>query len=193
VPDDASVAYFFFRDNDAKTQSVQQALHDIAYQLTQSSPVYAKHLVAKSYSPGQIASLRTSWSALFVDYWLGNGCADIAYLFLDGLDESFPAEREVLFQFLKDFQDAGDDSRLRIALLGRPQVIDELVVALEDDPPMIHVDSLKNGADIAHYIETSITKSRFLNNLVKMLRDTIIENLTQKAGGARSCGRRHRS
>jgi hypothetical protein len=60
VPDDASVAYFFFRDNDAKTQSIQQALHDMAYQLTQSDPVYAKYLATGSHSPGEIASVRTA-------------------------------------------------------------------------------------------------------------------------------------
>jgi hypothetical protein len=100
VPDDASVAYFFFRDNDAKTQSIQQALHDMAYQLTQSNPVYAKYLAARSHSPGQIASVRTAWSTLFADYWLGDEGTGVAYLFLDGLDESFSAEREILFELL---------------------------------------------------------------------------------------------
>ena len=183
VPDDASVAYFFFRDNDAKTQSVQQALYDMAYQLTQNSPVYAKYLTASSHSPGEIASIRTAWSTLFAKYWIGDEGTGTAYLFLDGLDESFPAEREILFELLKDVQDAGENSRIRIVMLGRPQVIDELVMALDKDPPTIHVEPSKNGADIARYVEASITKSRALNKASKKLKTTIIETLTQKAGG----------
>lgn len=183
VPDDASVAYFFFRDNDAKTQSVQQALHDMAYQLTQNSPVYAKYLASQSHSPGEIASVRTAWSTLFADYWLGDEGTGTAYLFLDGLDESFPAEREIFFELLRDVQDAGENSRMRIVMLGRPQVTDELVMALDKDPPTIHVDPSKNGADIAHYVEASIAKSRALNKASKKLKAKIIEALTQKAGG----------
>jgi tetratricopeptide (TPR) repeat protein len=183
VPDDASVAYFFFRDNDAKTQSIQQALHDMAYQLTQSDPVYAKYLATGSHSPGEIASVRTAWSTLFADYWLGDEGTGIAYLFLDGLDESFSAEREIIFELLGDVQDAGVNSRLRIVMLGRPHVVDELNMALGKDPPTIHVEPSKNGADIACYVEVSITKSRALNKVSKKLKAAIIETLTQKAGG----------
>ena len=183
VPDDASVAYFFFRDNDAKTQSVQQALRDMSYQLTQCDPVYAKYLAARSHSPGEIASVRTAWSTLFADYWLGNGGTGTAYLFLDGLDESFPADREILFELLRDVQDADENSRMRIVMLGRPHVTDELNMALGKDPPTIHVEPSKNGADIARYVEFSIAKSRALNKVSKKLKATIIETLTQKAGG----------
>ena len=177
------VAYFFFRDNDAKTQSVQQALCDMSYQLTQHSPVYAKYLAVRAPSPGEIASIRTAWSILFADYWLGDESKGLAYLFLDGLDESFPADREILFEVLKDVRDAGESSRIRIAMLGRPHVIDELVMVLENDPPTIHVEPSKNGADIARYVEASINKSRALNKASKRLKTTIIESLTQKAGG----------
>lgn len=183
VPDDASVAYFFFRDNDAKTQSVQQALHDMAYQLTQSNLVYAKYLAAGSHSPGEIASVRTAWSTLFADYWLGDQGIGVAYLFLDGLDESSPAEREILFELLGDVQNAGENSRIRVVMLGRPHVTGELNMALGKDPPTIHVEPSKNGADIARYVEVSITKSRALNKVSKKLKATIIETLTQKAGG----------
>lgn len=182
VPDDASVAYSFFRDNDTKTQSVQQALHDMAYQLTQSNPVYAKYLAAKSHGPGEIASVRTAKSTLFADYWLGDEGTGIAYLFLDGLDESLSAEREILFELLGDVHDAGEESRMRIIMFGRPHVTDELNMALGKDPPMIHVEPSKNGADIARYVEVSITKSRALNKVSKKLKATIIETLTQKAG-----------
>jgi tetratricopeptide (TPR) repeat protein len=155
----------------------------MAYQLTQSNPVYAKYLAARSHSPGEIASVRTAWSTLFADYWLGDEGTGVAYLFLDGLDESFFAEREILFELLGDVHDAGEESRMRVIMLGRPHVTDELNMALGKDPPMIHVEPSKNGADIARYVEVSISKSRALNKVSKKLKATIIETLTQKAGG----------
>ena len=183
VPEDACAAYFFFRDNNVSTQSVQQALRDMSYQLTQTSPAYEKHLARASHSPGEIASVRTAWSTLFKDYWLDDEAAGTAYLFLDGLDESLKEERDTLFELLKDVQDAESASHLRIVMLGRPQITDELAYALDGEPPTIHIEPSKNGADIAHYVEASITKSRALNKASKKLKATIIETLTQKAGG----------
>ena len=183
VPDDACAAYFFFRDNNMDTQSVHQALRDMSYQLTQTSPTYEKHLARASHSSGEIASVRTAWSTLFKDYWIDDEAVGTAYLFLDGLDEALTEDRSTLFELLKDVQDAGSASHLRIVMLGRPHVTDELAYALDGEPPTIHVEPSKNGGDIAHYVEASISKSRALNKATKKLKATIIETLTQKAGG----------
>ncbi|KAK6437297.1 hypothetical protein LTR95_006512 [Oleoguttula sp. CCFEE 5521] len=184
VSEDSSVAFAFFRDNNDLTRSVQQALRDIAYQLTQNDPGYAKYLATACHGNAEIGSIRTAWKVLFANYWLKPSENEgTAYILLDGLDEAFNEDRLTLFELLKDVLEAGSDSRLKIAMLGRPQVIYDIIDNLEEEPPSILIDATKNGGDIAHYVEASIKKKRALSKVSKKLQATIVETLTSKAGG----------
>ncbi|OQO02620.1 hypothetical protein B0A48_12148 [Cryoendolithus antarcticus] len=184
VSEDSSVAFAFFRDNNDLTRSMQQAFRDIAYQLTQNDPAYAKYLATATHGNAEIGSIRTAWKVLFANYWLKPSENEgTAYILLDGLDEAFTEDRLTLFELLEDVLEAGSDSRLKIAMLGRPQVIYDIIDKLEEEPPSILIDATKNGGDIAHYVEASIEKKRALSKVSKKLQATIVETLTSKAGG----------
>lgn len=155
LPGHFSVAYFFFREDKPETQSFHQAARDIAYQLTRVDPGYAKHLAANShYSEVDIASVSLAWNRLIFDYWLDTEVKTTTYIVLDGIDESLLQDREIFFELLTRVEEAGMESKLRIAILGRPQVLSQMIddAGLEK-PPTIYVDSTKNAADIAQYVQ----------------------------------------
>ncbi|KAK4548205.1 hypothetical protein LTR36_010074 [Oleoguttula mirabilis] len=178
----ASIAYFFFRDNKDQTRSFAQALRDIAFQIAQNDQLYAKHVAA--HTPEDVASIRSAWHNLFVDFYLQDGNGDRpAFLLLDGIDEAFEEDRVTFLELLKDVENAGSGSRLHVAMIGRPQIIDEILDQLETNVSTIHVDWTKNGSDVAHYVEISIAKSRVLHRVSRKLKDEIVQTLTSKAGG----------
>ena len=65
-----SVGYFFFRDNKDQTRSFERALQDVSYQIAQNDQAYAKHLVNVSHSDPDVASIRSAWQRLFLDFYV---------------------------------------------------------------------------------------------------------------------------
>jgi tetratricopeptide (TPR) repeat protein len=72
---------------------------------------------------------------------------------------------------------------MQIVLVGRPEIFDDLAEALDMSIPTIHVDWRKNSRDIAHYVDSSIKKSRILSRAPKALREEIAETLTKNSQG----------
>lgn len=155
---ESSVAYFFFRDNNPFTQPFLRAFCDIAHQLSQSDPAYAKYLASANNNMTGLSSVGLAWKILIKDYWLDGKAGDRAYIVLDGLDEASTACRQDLFKLLDDLEFLGKKSRLRIAMLGRPHVVEEMSLAGLREPPTIQVDSSRNGADIVIYVRSSTAK-----------------------------------
>src|SRR4051794_5832969 len=60
------LAYFYFRDNNPETRSVLQALRDVAYQLSESDPFYAKQLLRGIHSIDEIRTIPSAYRKLFV-------------------------------------------------------------------------------------------------------------------------------
>ena len=178
-----SVGYFFFKDNDAQTRSFEQALRDISYQICQTNQVYAKYVANVSHTSPEVSSIRSAWQKLFVDYFIVFPTESSAFIIFDGVDESSSDDRIIFFELLEDLQKAGSRAKLHVAMLGRPQIIEEIADELGDRVPAVQVDWSKNGSDIARYVELSITKSRVLSRVSKPLKQLIIQTLTSKANG----------
>lgn len=179
-----SVGYFFFRDTKDQTRSFEQALRDIAYQISQTDQAYAKYVANVVYSSPDVTSIRSAWQKLFIDFFIGEASKESStFILLDGVDESFSEDRATFFELLKDVQDAGSASRLHVAMLGRPQIIEEISIELGDGVRTIQVDWTKNGDDIAQYVELSINKSPKLKRFPASLKQEIIRTLSSKAGG----------
>jgi tetratricopeptide (TPR) repeat protein len=187
-PSHVSVGYFFFKDDNASTRSFHQALRDLAYQISQNDPVYQKYLSSTVEDYESISTLESAWRTLFVDYFLtGKDVDSCVYVLFDGVDEAFETERQIFLSLVKDVYDAGQHARLQLAMVGRPQLSDQIVEALEleseKEMPTIHVNSLKNSGDIEQYIKSSIQKSVVLKRVSSKLREEIVEKLSSGAQG----------
>ena len=182
-----SVGYFFFKDSNPETRSFLQALRDLAYQISQNDSVYAKHMCSSCQSQDDIKTIRSAWRKLYVDFFVRGGDLDSSvYLILDGVDEAYDAERKVFLELLNDLKTYQSDkpTRIQLAMVGRPQLLDELAQALEEDYlPTIHVNGDKTSNDIIQYIQTSIHKSKTLKLISQDLKDQVVATLSQNAQG----------
>jgi tetratricopeptide (TPR) repeat protein len=187
-PSHVSVGYFFFKDDNPSTRSFHQAFRDIAYQISQNDPVYQKYLSSTVEDYESISTMESAWRTLFVDYFLIDKYGDSSvYMLFDGVDEAFETERQIFLSLLKDVRDAGHDARIQLAVVGRPQLSDQIVEGLELESergiPTIHVSSLKNSGDIERYIKSSIHKSVILRRVSSKLSEEIVEKLSSGAQG----------
>lgn len=150
------MACFFFRDDKDENRSLAQALRDIAFQIAQTDQLYAKHVA--SHRAGDVASIRSAWQKLFVDYYLRDGTTETpaTFLLLDGIDGALEDDRIIFLNLLKDVDSKGNSSKLHIALTGRPQTIDEIEDRLKAKVSAMHVDSTKIGEDVANYMKSSM-------------------------------------
>lgn len=183
-----SIGYFFFKNNDPRTRSFKQALNDLAYQISQNDPIYAKYIDSNFQSASEIDTIQSKWRRLFVDYFIKNDKVDSkVYLVLDGVDEALESERQTFLELLVDLKEAtlssSRSSSIHLVMVGRPQIIDDINEALQGSIPTIHVDWRKNNQDIIDYVKASIKKSKVLRATKKDLQEEIVETLAEKANG----------
>ncbi|KAB8238058.1 NACHT and TPR domain protein [Aspergillus alliaceus] len=178
-----SVGFFFFKDDNPGTRSFHQALRDLALQISRNDPVYLKHLATiEDYE--RISTLESAWRLLFTGYFIKKSNTDSnVYILLDAVDEALDQERRAFLSLAKDLYDSPDDSRLQLAIIGRPHISDQLLEGLEEEVPTIHVTTLKNSKDINQYIHTSVKKSVVLRRVSAKLRQEIVEKLSAGAEG----------
>ncbi|KAL2832224.1 NACHT and TPR domain protein [Aspergillus pseudoustus] len=178
-----SVGYFFFKDDNPDTRSVHQALRDLAFQISKNDPIYQKYL-ASIEEHEQISTLESAWRLLFVEYFIKKTNIDSSvYIIFDAVDEAYDDERRTFLGLVRDLYDVTAESRLQIAVVGRPHISDQLLEGLEVEVPTIHVTTQKNSGDINSYIQASIKKSVVLRRVSAKLRAEIVEKLSAGAEG----------
>ncbi|KAL3490747.1 NACHT and TPR domain protein [Aspergillus germanicus] len=178
-----SVGYFFFKDDNPETRSLHQALRDLAFQISKNDPVYQKYL-ASIEEHEKISTLEGAWRLLFVEYFIQKTNVDgSVYILFDAVDEAYDDERQTFLSLAKDLYETTEESRLQIALVGRPHISDQLLEGLEVEVPTIYVTTEKNSGDINSYIHASIKKSAILRRVSAKLRAELVEKLSAGAEG----------
>ncbi|KAL3475111.1 hypothetical protein BJX99DRAFT_259727 [Aspergillus californicus] len=180
-----SVGYFFFRHNDPETRTFHRALRDIAFQIYQNDPSYRDYIHAHCHLTDDIKSIHAAWRVLVMDYYYHapSNVEGNVILVLDGVDEAFEDDCREFLRLASDIVQDPVKSRLKVFLLGRPDIYDDLVEAFEQPVPTIHVNANKNIGDITTYIKKGIRKSRQMSRIPKTQRLTIQEALISKAEG----------
>ncbi|KAL2843076.1 NACHT and TPR domain protein [Aspergillus pseudodeflectus] len=178
-----SVGYFFFKDDNPETRSLHQALRDLAFQISKNDPVYQKYL-ASIEDHEKISTLEGAWRLLFVEYFIKKANVDgSVYILFDAVDEAYDDERRTFLSLARDLYEVTEESRLQIALVGRPHISDQLLEGLEVEVPTIYVTTQKNSGDINSYIQASIKKSPILRRVSAKLRAELVEKLSAGAEG----------
>jgi len=183
-PSRVSVGYYFFKDSNSETQSVHQALRDIAYQICQNDPVYAKYIATQCHSYTEIKTLPSAWRKLFVEYLEKIALVQgHMYIILDGIDEAISIEYQQFLNLLSDVLGSASPSyKISVVMVGRPHMIDFIADALEEIPT-IYITPTKNSKDIVQYIRSRIQKSRVLKAVRRSLHVEIIDQLSERANG----------
>ncbi|EXK44377.1 hypothetical protein FOXG_04094 [Fusarium oxysporum f. sp. lycopersici 4287] len=186
------LAYFYFRDNNPETRSVLQALRDLAYQLSESDPFYAKQLLKNLRSIDEIRTIPSAYRKLFVQPFQQEEQQKAIYIFLDGIDEADSAEVEELLQQMGS--DDESDKRpkhvtLQVALIGRTYMTEAVTYTLDPGNrgtqviTTLHVTPDRNAEDVKLYIENSVWHLRNLSRTPPDFRQKIIDAMIKQADG----------
>ncbi|KAL9108787.1 MAG: hypothetical protein Q9227_006444 [Pyrenula ochraceoflavens] len=178
----SSLGFFFFRNGDQQMRSFEQALRDVAYQIAQTNPAFAKHIAKVVEDHPVPASLRSIWYRLFKEYFLRGDLAEKpTFVLLDGVDEALAEDRLTFLGLLRDLKTAGSNTKLHVCMIGRPEIGQEISNHLDFSACSIYVDPTKNGKDVQRFVERSIENSRVLNRVSESLKQEIFETLYAKA------------
>ncbi|KAI9696731.1 MAG: hypothetical protein M1836_005093 [Candelina mexicana] len=194
-PTRVSVGYFYIKENDQQLRSLNTMLKSIAYQIASNDVVYRKYVLALCDSPKKISTATLSWRRLFIEFFGSPQYRSWStYIVIDGLDEAPKQDREVLLKLLKTLQDAPQDQRahIQIAIVGRPELREDINRIWEEDVIFIEVSARKNTADIASYISNRIHRVKILKKNFRPskagfnkaeLQSEIVAKLTEGANG----------
>ncbi|KAJ5193094.1 hypothetical protein N7449_009236 [Penicillium cf. viridicatum] len=174
-----SIGYFFFKHTDPETRKFHRALRDIAFQIYRNDPSYRGYIHAHCHSPDDINSIQAAWRVLFVDYYL-NPLEEVGgnmIIVLDVVDEAFEEDRREFLSLASDFVHHPIKSRIKAVLLGRPEIYDDLVEALDLPISTIHVNANKNIEDITTYVRKGIRKSRSISRGMFLWADLMLTEL----------------
>ncbi|KAL2826567.1 hypothetical protein BJY01DRAFT_255953 [Aspergillus pseudoustus] len=180
-----SIGYFFFKHNDPETRKFHRALRDIAFQIYQNDPSYRDYVHAHCHSTEDIKSIHACWRVLFMEYYFNarHSVKSKVIIVLDGVDEAFKDDYREFLRLASDIVHDSAMSSLKIVLLGRPDIHDDLLEALEQPIPTIHVNAKKNIGDITTYVRNAMRKSRQISRVPKPQRLLIENDLITKAEG----------
>ncbi|KAF3169850.1 hypothetical protein EYR41_001342 [Orbilia oligospora] len=184
TPDDISVSYFFFKDNDPRRNCFAIALRTIAYQIALSDPIYRQLVENTCQGIEDIGTLASVWRHLFRVFFATKFQSQI-FIILDGVDE---AQRDQLVPFLKllrEFCTEGNQGhgRVNILMVGRWDIDWYVEEVFETQVPCVDILPGKNNEDINKYISHILAKSRNLKKTSPELQSEILSVLTSEADG----------
>ncbi|KAF4446191.1 Vegetative incompatibility protein HET-E-1 [Fusarium austroafricanum] len=183
------LAYFYFRDNNPETRSVLQALRDLAYQLSESDPFYAKQLLKNLRSIDEIRTIPSAYRKLFVEPFQQDDQQKIIYIFLDGIDEADSVGIDELLEQLGTDNERPEHISFQVALIGRTYMNEKVTYSLDPDNrgtqviTTLHVTPDRNADDVKLYIENSVWHLRNLSRTPPDFRQKIIDAMIKQADG----------
>ena len=188
-----SVGYFYIKENDERLRTLNAIFKSVALQIANQNPVYKKHVVTACESSDIIATAKSTWQNLFLNFFGSQQNADSAsFIVIDGLDEAPKSQQKLFLELLKSLEDyrslgGSKRPRLNFVIISRPELQDTIAYVWESRTIFIEVSAAKNRADIEAYINVGMRKVRALKNPRipnrEKLRDDIINSLREGANG----------
>ena len=197
-PSSFSVSYFYIKESNQQMRSLITVLRSLSFQIAGRNIVYRRYVASFADSVDKISTAKGIWQHLFLDFFTSTTFdKNFAAIVIDGVDEAEAEDRECILKLLKSLQEAlnsGKPARIQIALVGRPNLRNDIAMVWGDDSWQDDKDSIsvagKNAADISKYILENINKIMLLRpkKLLPLkaqiaLRQSIIKTLTEGANG----------
>ncbi|MBE3047691.1 hypothetical protein IMZ48_35310, partial [Candidatus Bathyarchaeota archaeon] len=190
-PDDNSLhslAYFFFRENNPETRSVNQALRDIAYQLSEDDAFYGNELLRKLGSRDDIKTIPSAFRSLFNTPCTTDTRTRSIYLFLDGVDEAEQVEMDDLLRLLAEVPSRYQSTRIQVALVGRNVMSETISMFLDEQGTgeslrTIHVTHESIAPDVRAYIIDELRRSRVLRRSRPQFKEEVAQRMIKQVDG----------
>lgn len=169
----ASVAYYFFEQGHRQLSSIKNALCSIIIQIAAMDNRYCEKVAADLTSEEiriKDADLQYIWKKYLASNFGPKSDVEL-YLVLDGLDETYSADRSTFFDLLDQIQTKS--LKIRVILTSRPATVDMKKVKTE----VIEMTMKQTSHDIARMVEERC-KSRRLTHHYKR---KMVAKLTESA------------
>ncbi|PKS12340.1 hypothetical protein jhhlp_001640 [Lomentospora prolificans] len=183
-----SIGYFFFRENNPETRSVNQCLRDIAYQLSEDDAFYGKQILRKLQSRDEIKTIPSAVRSLINTPCATDTRTRKIYLFLDGVDEAEKAEVEELLPLLTDLPEKYQTTKVQLALIGRNIMTETISIYLDEDASSqqlrtVHLTPELVAQDVRLYIIDEVRRSRVLRRTQPRFKEQVVEKMTKQVDG----------
>ena len=181
-----SVAYFYVKNDNKSTCSVNNLLKCIAFQLAHSNSEYGSFATIVCRDQRRVRIAEDTWKALFEDYFSVNHFHGSARVIIDGIDEAPIKEQELLLKLMKRLRKKGyqNSCKLQFLILGRLEIIRQWP---GNPPPYLEVSATKMSTDVVKYIKKNTKRVKLLRHKTKAERETlesrIVERLQEGAAG----------
>jgi hypothetical protein len=162
-----STGYFYIHEDDAQLRSLNTILKTVAFQIQEKNPVYTNFLINVCSNPQKTVTAAETWKNLLLNFFSAPPSRygdNTAFIVIDGLDEAPRKEREALFKLLKELEDlskGAEPPRLRVLVVGRPDLRDDTVFIWDKPIIYIEVSARKTRQDITNYIKSSVGRVRY--------------------------------
>lgn len=183
-----SLAYFFFRENNPETRSVNQALRDLAYQLSEDDAFYGNELLRKLGSRDDIKTVPSAFRALLNTPCATDTRARNLYLFIDGVDEAEHQEMNELLRLVAETPIRYQSTRIQVALVGRNVMSETISMYLDEDGTgdflrTIHITPERIAGDVRAYIIDEVRRSRVLRRSRPQFKEEVAQRMIKQVDG----------
>ncbi|KAF2014213.1 hypothetical protein BU24DRAFT_492906 [Aaosphaeria arxii CBS 175.79] len=116
--EDATVAYFYFKEDFAYLQSVQNAFASVAMQIAEQDAKYAESVAAKLKDADSSPDTPT-WKRFFLQPFPSSSSnTEQLFIIFDGLDEAPEQQRQALLEFVDNLKE--EASRVHVMVTSQP-------------------------------------------------------------------------
>lgn len=153
-----SVAYYYFRRDAKERPSVNKAIRNILYQLTQYDTAYAKKIAPALVETRDLNKTLDLWKVFIKD--VGDKIDNTFFVILDGIDEPESEEGRPLTTLIQDLMSqkpTDGQLQVRFFVSGRPSEIQKLEERSSVSIPELSLGS-KPGSNDAPINETDIVQ-----------------------------------
>lgn len=169
---EASVAYFFVKENVEGLRNPNIMFKTMAWQIQQTDPLFRDHAATVCEFDRHLARAEDTWENLFLNFYQGTaGHGRRIILVIDGLDEAEISTQRRLLRLMKEYVlrvRAGLPSSIQFAVFGRSTLRNELErVQLDREEKIIEVSSVKNHEDMDNYITDRLKKLAIVRMMQK--------------------------
>ena len=156
-PSRLSIGYFYIKEHDQDLQDLTNLLKTIAYQIANVDAIFRGRVLTMLSKPETMVTPRKIWKNLFLGFYCGSqNTSNSAMIVIDGLDEAPKNTIKELFRLLEDLNDpVQDQSRLCLALFGRPELTEHIRPKLEKMISVVEIGE-KNLVDIGLFIKEHV-------------------------------------
>lgn len=177
------VASFFIKNNDADLRSLNKVLRTLAWQVAVRQSSFAAHAEEFCLKEDP-ANSYVVWRKLLLEYFSESSPdAGPCCFVIDGIDEAYPEEQEILFSLLESTHSAGDETApFRVVFLGRDSIRGIIEEHSLDWIPEIEINNNQNKDDLHRYVSQKLQKTKLFRD-AQDFQDEVIRDICAQAEG----------